>query len=52
MIISPWVKFFKDYVLKAGFLDGYYGYVISIISAQATFMKYAKIRQIRKQQGK
>jgi glycosyltransferase involved in cell wall biosynthesis len=52
MILSPWVKFFKDYILKAGFLDGYYGYVISRISAQATFMKYAKIRQIRKQQGK
>ncbi|MCK4568931.1 MAG: glycosyltransferase family 2 protein [Bacteroidales bacterium] len=48
IIFSPFVKFIKDYIIKLGFLDGYYGYVVCRISAQATFMKYAKIRQIRK----
>lgn len=46
ILFSPVVKFFRDYFLKAGFLDGYYGYVVCRISAQATFMKYSKIRQL------
>lgn len=50
IIFSPAVKFFRDYFIKLGFLDGYYGYVVCRISAQATFMKYSKIRQIRKAQ--
>lgn len=49
LLCSPWVKFFKDYIIKGGFRDGYYGYIVCRISAQATFMKYAKIRQIRNQ---
>lgn len=48
ILFSPFVKFFRDYFFKGGFLDGYYGYVVCRISAQATFMKYSKIRQIRK----
>ncbi len=46
ILFSPMVKFFRDYFLKAGFLDGYYGYIVCRISAQATFMKYSKIRQL------
>jgi len=49
IIFSPVVKFIKDYIIRLGFLDGYYGYVVCRISAQATFMKYAKIRQMRKE---
>lgn len=52
IICSPIVKFIRDYFIKLGFLDGYYGYIVCRISAQATFMKYSKIRQIRKDQGK
>ncbi len=48
IIFSPMVKFIRDYIIKLGFLDGYYGYVVCRISAQATFMKYAKIRQMKK----
>lgn len=48
LLLSPAIKFTRDYFLKGGFFDGYYGYVVCRISAQATFMKYAKIRQIRK----
>lgn len=50
LLCSPGIKFIKDYIIKGGFLDGYYGYIVCRISAQATFMKYAKIRQLRKQQ--
>lgn len=40
ILFSPLWKFFKMYVLQLGFLDGYYGWVISIISAREAMMKY------------
>lgn len=40
------VKFFRDYILKLGFLDGYTGYQISKISAFATYLKYARARDL------
>lgn len=52
IIFSPCVKFFRDYIFKFGFLDGYHGYIVCRISAQATFMKYTKIRQLRKDSRK
>jgi len=48
MIISPFVKFSRDYILRAGFLDGYAGYLIARISANAVFIKYAKIIELHK----
>ena len=48
ILFSPVFKFIRDYIFKLGFLDGYYGYIICRISAQATFLKYSKIKQIRK----
>jgi glycosyltransferase involved in cell wall biosynthesis len=44
----PKWKFFRDYVLKQGFRDGYYGYVVCKISAHATFLKYVKLRQLQR----
>ena len=48
MITKSWWKFIRDYFIKLGFLDGYYGFVVCVISSFATFIKYAKIRQIQK----
>jgi glycosyltransferase involved in cell wall biosynthesis len=47
MIINPVAKFLGDYVLKLGFLDGKAGFVISRISAYATWMKYSKLRKLQ-----
>lgn len=47
ILMSPVVKFLRDYFFKRGFLDGYYGLVISVISSHATFLKYAKIKQLQ-----
>lgn len=44
---SIW-KFKRDYIFKLGFLDGYYGFIICYISAFATFLKYAKLRELNK----
>lgn len=48
IIFNPVFKFIRDYFFKAGFLDGYYGFVICRISAFATFLKYVKLRQLNK----
>ncbi len=47
--IKPKFKFFRDYLLKRGFLDGYYGYVVCKISAHATFLKCTKLKELHKQ---
>ena len=46
LIFNPWLKFMRDYLLKFGFLDGFYGFTISVIGAHANFLKYAKLKQI------
>jgi len=38
----PW-KFFENYVLKLGFLDGMSGFIIGIGAAYSMFLKYAKL---------
>lgn len=46
LLFAPPVKFLKHYIFKAGFRDGFYGYVISKNSAHANFIKYAKLRSM------
>lgn len=48
LFFSPIVKFIKDYIVKLGFLDGKEGFIISRLSAYATYLKYKKIRTLRK----
>ena len=47
ILFSPGIKFFRDYFLKLGFLDGYYGFIICSISSHATFIKYVKLKQLQ-----
>lgn len=42
LVMKPVAKFFRNYILKFGFLDGIYGYVICSITANETFLKYLK----------
>ena len=46
LIVNPVAKFVDHYLLKLGFLDGKAGYLISKISAYATYLKYKKIRNL------
>lgn len=46
-IFSPVVKFFKDYFIKLGILDGAAGFTICRLSAYATFVKYKKLRKLQ-----
>ena len=47
IIFSSVVKFLRDYFFRLGILDGYYGFVISVISSHATFLKYVKLKQLQ-----
>jgi glycosyltransferase involved in cell wall biosynthesis len=46
LLLRPVWKFFKSYIFRLGFLDGYHGFVVCLVSAFATFVKYAKLRQL------
>ncbi len=48
IIKSIW-KFIRNYILKLGFLDGYYGFVVCSLTAQETFIKYVKLREFNKE---
>lgn len=46
LILNPAAKFLKDYFLRLGFLDGYYGWLICWLSAGATYKKYKKLQAL------
>ncbi len=46
ILLSPFIKFIRNYFIKAGFLDGFYGLVISMNSAHAKFLKYSKLKRL------
>lgn len=51
LTLRPMLRFFKMYVLRRGFLDGYHGAVLCGLGAFSVFTKYAKLwglRQARK----
>jgi glycosyltransferase involved in cell wall biosynthesis len=43
-------RFLRTYFLNLGFLDGYYGFVISVLGAYAVYLKYAKAVQLLRTQ--
>lgn len=44
--INPTWAFFKSYFLRLGFLDGFNGLVICVQTANITFLKYIKLREL------
>lgn len=52
--LGPKWKFLKDYIIRLGFLDGYWGYVVCRLNAMENFIKYSKTRQYAqwKKEGK
>jgi glycosyltransferase involved in cell wall biosynthesis len=45
---APLFKFIQMYFFKLGFLDGFHGFMVCKISAQATYQKYAGLRKLYK----
>lgn len=48
IVFYPCWKFLRDFIFRLGFLDGYHGYLVCRISAQATFYKNIKIRELKR----
>lgn len=42
-------RFMSMYIIKAGFLDGFAGYKISVISAQSNAVKYRELNRLHKE---
>jgi glycosyltransferase involved in cell wall biosynthesis len=46
ILVKSTAKFIRNYFFKAGFLDGYYGYLICRISAFSSMLRYAKLKEM------
>lgn len=50
-VFRPWWRFFRAYVLRRGFLDGYPGYYIAKATAFATLVRYSRLYEHEKGDG-
>ncbi len=48
ILIKPSFRFFRTYILKGGFLDGFYGLIICINSSYENFLKYLKLYELQR----
>jgi glycosyltransferase involved in cell wall biosynthesis len=46
LILHPWFRFLKGYILRRGFMDGTHGLAIAAISAFGAFLKYVKLWEL------
>ena len=46
IMLKPVFTFFKMYVVKRGFLEGFQGFQLSFLYSVYTFSKYAKAREL------
>jgi glycosyltransferase involved in cell wall biosynthesis len=51
LITSPVGSFLRRYFLKRGFLDGFEGFVISVMASYYSFLKYLKLWEIEKRES-
>lgn len=50
IIFSPLWAFINGYFLRLGFMEGYNGFVIAVHTAQQSFLKYQKLRQLQREE--
>jgi glycosyltransferase involved in cell wall biosynthesis len=50
IIFSPLWAFINGYFLRLGFIEGYNGFVIAVYTAQQSFLKYQKLRQLQREE--
>ena len=48
LVVKPFFRFFKHFVLKRGFLDGHIGLIIASVAAWSVFLRYVKIVENRR----
>jgi glycosyltransferase involved in cell wall biosynthesis len=50
--LRPVWRFFRSFVLEAGFLDGVYGLVLCGLQAYGVFLKWAELWEMQKKEGR
>lgn len=48
LLLNPTLVWFRNYLLRAGFMDGVPGMVVSTLAATSTFFKYAKLWELQR----
>jgi glycosyltransferase involved in cell wall biosynthesis len=46
LYIAPVFNFFKNYIFRLGFLDGYYGFIAARLSSRHSYLKYKKLSDL------
>jgi glycosyltransferase involved in cell wall biosynthesis len=50
-LVKPAFRFFRDYFLKGGFLDGSAGFAVCALSSMGVFMRYLKVKELNRQKA-
>lgn len=50
LLLHPFFRFLKAYIVRGGFLDGLHGFVVAFISAFSSAMKYAKLWELHQRE--
>lgn len=48
IIVNPWWAFFLSYVIRLGFFDGFYGFIIAVNISHLTFLKHTKLMALQR----
>ncbi len=48
IIVNPFWSFIQSFLIRAGFMDGFFGFVIAVQIAHMTFLKHSKLYLIQK----
>ena len=51
LLLKPPARFFRMYVLKLGFLDGFHGLLLCGLSSMTMFARYAKLWEMERRGG-
>jgi len=52
IVFNPLWRLFRDFFLRLGFLDGFYGLVVSAMASYETFLKYIKLKNLYRERIK
>ena len=44
-VVKPAFRFFRDFILRGGILDGKVGYIVCKLSSMGVFMRYVKMQE-------
>ncbi len=52
IIINPWWAFVLSYILRRGFADGLFGFIVAVNISHLTFLKHTKLMTLQRKTGR